>query len=162
MEKESNTQPEAEKGGFVPPASQEALDKIIQERVARATENTEQRLKQDYEGYLPPAEAEALRGEVKKRDAQIADFERESIAVDAGLPKGFGVRLRGESAEEWSADAQTLAGALTQAAGGSAEVKPEVEQQPKPKRGTGGGAPDVLAGLTGKSPSELVKNIPRI
>ena len=142
-------------GTWTPPESQEALDQIVQSRVARTAEKVEKRVKEQYADYIAPDEAAKLRQEIADRDAKLVEFERESIASEAGLPKGFGARLQGANAQEWTQDAATLAGALV-----SSAVTPEF--QPKERRGSGGGNPSVDEGLLAKSPQELVKNLPRI
>ena len=160
---------EAGKGAWTPPESQEALDQIVQARVARAAEKVEQRVKQDFEGYLPPDEAEKLKAQIAERDQKLTEYERESIATAAGLPKGFGARLQGDSAESWAQDAESLAGALVAGFAPKETVTPELKQEPAPgyqpreqRRGVGGGNPSVLDELVAKSPSELVQNMPRI
>lgn len=152
-------------GSWTPPESQEALDQIVQSRVARTAEKVEKRVKEQYADYIAPDEAAKLRQEIADRDAKLVEFERESIASEAGLPKGFGARLQGANAQEWTQDAATLAGALVSSA---VTPEPVVENvpspgfQPKERRGSGGGNPSVDEGLLAKSPQELVKNLPRI
>lgn len=154
------------KGDFTPPESQEALDKLIQARVTRATEAVEQRVKKDFEGYVSPDEAEGLRKQIAERDEKLTGFEREAIAADAGLPKGFGARLQGASAEEWRNDASALAGALVantpaEPTGGE-QQPPSPGFQPRELRGVGGGNPSADDSLLSKSPQELVRNVPRL
>lgn len=159
---------EAGKGSWVPPESQEALDQIVQARVARATEAVEKRVKQDFEGYLAPDEAKKLQEQIAERDAKLTAFERESIATAAGLPKGFGARLQGDSVESWTKDAEGLAGALVsgftpkEVAASESKQEPAPGFQPRERRGVGGGNPSVLDDLATKSPSELVQKLPRI
>ena len=159
---------EAGKGSWTPPESQEALDQIVQARVARATEAVEKRVKQDFEGYLAPDEAEKLKEQIAERDEKLMAFERESIATAAGLPKGFGARLQGDSVESWTQDAESLAGALTsgfipkEVAGSEPKEAPAPGYQPRELRGVGGGNPSQLDDLASKSPNELVQNLPRI
>lgn len=154
-----------EQGAWTPPESQEALDQIVQARVARTADKVEQRVKQEYADYISPGEAEKLRQEIADRDAKLTAYERESIAAEAGLPKGFGSRLQGANADEWSQDAASLAGSLVS---GVARVEPDPEEKPSPgfhpkeRRGSGGGYPTSNDGLAAKTPNELVKHLPRI
>lgn len=110
--------------------TQEQFDAAIGERLKRERESMAKR----YEGWKSPKDLEemtaahsaelqkaqdALTEAEKKsaeKDAQIAegakyktDLEKTRIALAAGLKMEYADRLRGETAEEWEADAKILA-----------------------------------------------------
>lgn len=110
--------------------TQEQLDAIIGERLKRERETATKR----YEGWISPEDLQKLKdthaAEVKKlqdaaadteqrladKDKEIAesakyktDLEKTRIALAAGLKIDYADRLRGETAEEWKADAELLA-----------------------------------------------------
>lgn len=114
--------------------TQDQLDAIVGERVARAKETT----RKEYEGWISPEELEkqtadlkenastlsaqvkalteekdALTSQLTEKDSTIAKYETDSaktkIALAAGLRIEYAERLRGETEEEWKADAEALA-----------------------------------------------------
>lgn len=110
--------------------TQEQLDAIISERLKRDREVQEKK----YEGWISPDDLKKINddhaskikamedaaAEVQKqlteKDNQIAegaryrtDLEKTRIALAAGLKIDYADRLRGETAEEWKKDAETLA-----------------------------------------------------
>ena len=110
--------------------TQEQLDKIIGDRLARDRESYAKK----FEGWTSPKDLEKINedyaskikaleeanAEVRKqladKDVQIAegakyrtDLEKTRIALGAGLKIEYADRLRGENAEEWKADAEILA-----------------------------------------------------
>lgn len=166
---ENKQQESEDKSGFTPPESQEALDRIIQERVARSAEKVEERVRKDYEGWVSPDDAKKLHDDLAQKQEQITAYERESAAAEAGLPKGFGQRLQGSNVQEWKNDAQALAGELLAGANVPREEVQEEQSpgksspgyQPRERRGVGGGDPAWADSYAGKTPQELVKDIPR-
>lgn len=110
--------------------TQEELDAIIKDRVARAKETAAK----SFEGWISPEEMEKSRKEAEKqlaelqkalaesekksaeKDASIeemarykTDLEKTRIAIAAGLDVKFAGRLQGENAEAWKKDAAELA-----------------------------------------------------
>lgn len=114
--------------------SQEQLDAIVGERVARAKESA----RKEFEGWISPddlskqtadlnermsaldsqikaltEEKETLTNQLSEKDTKIAKYEADSvktkIAVEAGLGMKYADRLRGETEEEWRNDAAVLA-----------------------------------------------------
>ena len=110
--------------------TQEQLDAIISERLRRDREAQAKK----YEGWKSPEDMqkalEDLNAKVKaledaaavsqqtiaEKDAEIAksakyktDLEKTRIALAAGLKIEYADRLRGETQEEWEADAKVLA-----------------------------------------------------
>lgn len=110
--------------------TQEQLDAVIGERIKRERETSAKR----YEGWLSPDDIQKLKDdydarikaledaaattqqELASKDKEIADsakyrtdLEKTRIALAAGLKYEYADRLRGETAEEWKADAETLA-----------------------------------------------------
>lgn len=112
---------------FEPIASQDALDKIIQSRVARerakfadyddlraraarADELESANLSELEKAQKAAADAEAARSaleaEVRARDVELL---RQRIGVEVGLPAELVARLQGEDEESLRADAKSLA-----------------------------------------------------
>jgi len=110
--------------------TQEQLNAIIGDRIRRAEETAAKR----YEGWFSPEDVQKLtddfnakiksfedaaartQQEMAEKDAKIAegatyrtDLEKTRIALAAGLKVEYADRLRGETAEEWEADAEALA-----------------------------------------------------
>ena len=110
--------------------NQEQLDAVVKERLKR---DREARAKQ-FEGWTSPDDLQKIHDEYKKqikayedaaakdaktiadKDAEIAkgakyrtDLEKTRIALAAGLKIDYADRLRGETEEEWKADAEVLA-----------------------------------------------------
>ena len=155
---------------FVPPESQEALDKIVQERVARSAAKVEERVRKEFEGWVSPDDAKSLRADLEAKDEQLTAYAREEVAADAGLPKGFGSRLQGSTADEWKQDADSLAGVLLNSV--TSTVEKAVEEapaetpapgyRPRERRGVGGGDPAWADQYANMSPKDLIKDIPRL
>ena len=110
--------------------TQEQFDAAISERLKRDRETQAKK----YEGWISPEEQQKALDELNKKikaledaatvsertiaekDAEIAksakyrtDLEKTRIALAAGLKIEYADRLRGENADEWKADAETLA-----------------------------------------------------
>lgn len=110
--------------------TQEQLEAVLKDRLSREREVQAKK----YEGWKSPKDIDELSAahadELKKlqdalteaekksadKDAQIAegakyktDLEKTRIALAAGLKMEYADRLRGETAEEWEADAKILA-----------------------------------------------------
>lgn len=110
--------------------TQEEFDARISERLKRATETASKK----YEGWMSPEELESVKSDYEQKiktleesvasaeqkladkDTEIAesakyktDLEKTRIALNAGLKIEYADRLRGETAEEWKADAEALA-----------------------------------------------------
>jgi len=114
--------------------TQEQLDAVVGERIARAKETT----KKEFEGWISPEELtkqtanlnermsaldeqirvlteekETLTNQLTEKDSTIAAYETASaktkIAIAAGLRPEYADRLKGESEEEWKTDAASLA-----------------------------------------------------
>lgn len=119
---------------FTPIETQDQLDAIVGERVSRAKETA----RKEFDGWISPEELtkqtaeqnermgtlesqvkalteerDALTGQLADKDAAIAKYEADSvktkIAIGAGLRMEYASRLRGETEEEWEADAAALA-----------------------------------------------------
>lgn len=114
--------------------TQEQLDAVVGERVARAKEAA----RKEFEGWISPEELtkqtadlnektsvlseqvkalteekETLTTQLTEKDSTIAKYETDSvktkIALEAGLRIEYADRLRGETEDEWKADAAALA-----------------------------------------------------
>ena len=110
--------------------TQEQLDAILGERLRRERETAAKK----YEGWSSPDDIQKLtddfnakikaledtaattQQELAKKDAEIAKgdeyrtaLDKTRIALAAGLKIEYADRLRGETAEEWKADAEALA-----------------------------------------------------
>lgn len=128
---------------FTPINTQEEFDAAIGERLSRDRESQAKK----YEGWTSPedlkkitdaheaeikkltdaaAESEAkiknLNEEIAKGNTYRADLEKTRIAIAQGLDIKYADRLRGETREEWEADAKDLAKDF--AAYASAQNKP--------------------------------------
>ena len=119
---------------FTPIESQDQLDAIVGERVARAKDSA----RKEFEGWVSPdeltkqtadlnqkmgvldsqvkaltEERDTLNKQLEEKADQIAKYEADSvktkIAINAGLRMEYANRLRGETEEEWKADAEALA-----------------------------------------------------
>ena len=115
---------------FTPINTQEEFDSAIGERLSRDRESQAKK----YEGWTSPedlkkitdaheveikkltdaaAESEAkiknLNEEIAKGNTYRADLEKTRIAIAQGLDIKYADRLRGETREEWEADAKDLA-----------------------------------------------------
>lgn len=115
---------------FTPINTQEEFDAAIGERLSRDRESQAKK----YEGWTSPedlkkitdaheveikkltdaaAESEAkiknLNEEIAKSNTYRADLEKTRIAIAQGLDIKYADRLRGETREEWEADAKDLA-----------------------------------------------------
>lgn len=115
---------------FIPINTQEEFDAAIGERLSRDRESQAKK----YEGWTSPedlkkitdaheaeikkltdaaAESEAkiknLNEEIAKGNTYRADLEKTRIAIAQGLDIKYADRLRGETREEWEADAKDLA-----------------------------------------------------
>ena len=115
---------------FTPINTQEEFDAAIGERLSRDRESQAKK----YEGWTSPedlkkitdaheaeikkltdaaAESEAkiknLNEEIAKGNTYRADLEKTRIAIAQGLDIKYADRLRGETREEWEADAKDLA-----------------------------------------------------
>ena len=110
--------------------TQEEFDARISERLKRAAETTAKK----YEGWTSPEDLETVKSDyeskiktledsvasaeqkLKDKDIEIAesakyrtDLEKTRIAIAQGLDIKYADRLRGETREEWEADAKDLA-----------------------------------------------------
>lgn len=110
--------------------TQEQFDAAISERLKRDRESYAKK----YEGYTSPEDLQAIKDNyaeqikkledaaaatqetLAKKDAQIAegakyktDLEKTRIALAAGLRVEYADRLKGETSDEWKADAEMLA-----------------------------------------------------
>ena len=115
---------------FEPINTQEELDAIIKDRIARAKESAEKK----YEGWISPEALEDAKKDYEKqisdlqqaaaefdkkmaeKDAQIAEAEtyrtdlaKTRIALQAGLDPKYASRLQGSNEEEWTKDAKDMA-----------------------------------------------------
>ena len=111
--------------------TQEELDNVIKDRLARNTKNVTAEVAKKYEGFLSPkelsektagleSEIENLKKQLGEKDTSIADltakntaFEiaaaKSKIAREYGIPEELAGRLSGSSEEEYKADAERLA-----------------------------------------------------
>ena len=110
--------------------TQEEFDARISERLKRAAETTAKKyegvtspedletVKSDYESKIKTLEDSVASAEQKLKDKDIeiaesakyrTDLEKTRIALQAGLKIEYADRLRGETEEEWKADAEALA-----------------------------------------------------
>ena len=110
--------------------TQEEFDARISARLKRAAETAAKK----YEGWTSPEDLETVKSDyeskiktledsvasaeqkLKDKDIEIAesakyrtDLEKTRIALQAGLKIEYADRLRGETEEEWKADAEALA-----------------------------------------------------
>ena len=110
--------------------TQEEFDARISERLKRAAETAAKK----YEGWTSPEDLETVKSDyeskiktledsvasaeqkLKDKDIEIAesakyrtDLEKTRIALAAGLKPEYADRLRGETADDWKADAEILA-----------------------------------------------------
>ena len=115
---------------FTPIETQEQFDAAIKERLQRERESQAKK----FEGWVSPDDFQKLVAErdakikqledaatdtaqkLADKDSEIAasakyrtDLEKTKIAIAAGLKIDYADRLRGETAEEWKADAELLA-----------------------------------------------------
>ncbi len=114
-----------------PITTQEELDSVIGERLKRAKESEARK----FEGWKSPediatltsahekalseltaakdTEIEALKAQIQTSGAESARYKTEldktKIALASGLKADYADRLRGETPEEWKADAELLA-----------------------------------------------------
>ena len=113
-----------------PITTQEELDAVIGERIARAKESAQKK----YDGWISPDDFKKAQGELEKqisdlqaaaaetekklaeKDASLAeaeryrtDLEKTRIAIAAGLDAKYATRLQGKDAKEWEKDAAELA-----------------------------------------------------
>lgn len=148
----SDSQSDSGEKKFVPPASQEELDKIIKDRLHRAEEKFREKYSVDKE---VTSKAEDT---TKQRDDALAERDtawRELAAMKAGIPQEFADRLRGDTAEALLTDAESIAKML----GDSTQVSHGVRKSASPARGVGGGK---VEQDVPQSPGDLAKLIPRI
>lgn len=111
--------------------TQEELDAIIKDRLARNTKTVTAEVAKQYEGYISPDDAakgkkaledeiEKLKGKIKDKDTSIADLTaknaayettrlKEKIAREAGIPAEMADRISGTNEDEYKADAAMLA-----------------------------------------------------
>ena len=111
--------------------TQEELDAVIKDRLARNTKTVTAEVTKQYEGYISPDDAAKakkgledeitkLKGQITEKDTSIAELkakntEYETAAVKAKIAREYGIpaeladRLSGTNEEEYKADAQALA-----------------------------------------------------
>lgn len=120
---ESNTQAD-NNGGFTPPASQDELNKIISERVARErskfadyTDLKSKAAKFDELDQASKTEQERLTEKLVAAEARAAEIEgralRLEVASENGLTPAQAKRLVGSTREELEADAKELLATFT-------------------------------------------------
>lgn len=110
--------------------TQEELDEIIKDRVARAKDSAAKK----YEGWISPEDSKKAMADMQKqleelqkavadaektikaKDETIAegeryktDLDKTRIAIAAGLDVKYASRLQGDNAEAWKKDAEDLA-----------------------------------------------------
>ena len=106
--------------------TQEALDAIIRDRLARNTRSVTDEVTKKYEGWISPEDAkksadqiEALTGKLTESEAKIAELTAKTsayeissvkmkIAQETGLPLELADRLTGSTEEELRKDAEAL------------------------------------------------------
>lgn len=110
--------------------TQEQLDAIIKDRLARNTKTVTDEVKKQYEGYISPDDAAKdkkaledeitkLKGKIKDKDTSIADLTAKNtayeiaavkakIAREYGIPAELADRISGTNEEEYKADAEAL------------------------------------------------------
>lgn len=119
---ESNTQ--ADNSGFTPPASQDELNKIISERVARERQKfadysdlKSKAAKFDELDQASKTEQERLTEKLAAAEARAAEIEgralRLEVASENGLTPAQAKRLVGSTREELEADAKELLATFT-------------------------------------------------
>lgn len=115
---------------FEPITTQEELDSIIKDRIARAKESAEKKFegwispeafedaKKDLEKQISDLQQEAAESEKKmaEKDAKLAEAEtyrtdlvKTRIALQVGLDAKYASRLQGANEEEWTKDAKEMA-----------------------------------------------------
>lgn len=147
-----------------PITTQEELDAVIGERIARAKETANKKFEgwtspddfakakeefakaeEDYKKQISDLQAAAAETEkiIAEKDATIAkaeqyrtDLEKTRIALAAGLDAKYATRLQGKDAAEWKKDAEELAKDFAS----SHKAVPLGTGEPKP-----GGEPDISA-----------------
>lgn len=114
-------------GDWKPPASQAELDRIIQERVARASESAARQVEEkfaDFNVYKAKAEEyDAVKQANESLKRESLDKSKALIAQSKGLPAEFAARLVGANEDELAADAERMA-ELFKGAGGSPRMTP--------------------------------------
>ena len=110
--------------------TQEELDAVIKDRIARAKESAEKK----FDGWISPEAFEDAKKELEKqisdlqqaaaesekklaeKDAKLAEAEtyrtdlaKTRIALQAGLDPKYASRLQGSNEEEWTKDAKEMA-----------------------------------------------------
>lgn len=115
-------------GGYVPPATQEEFDRIIQERIAKAKASAAEQVRAEFKDFVPKQQLVELEQKFESTRGELAEEWRRAAVVDAGLPVGVAGRVAGSTREEIMADARALAEAFAAAGGGVAA--PEEEQEP--------------------------------
>ncbi|MBR1750840.1 MAG: DUF4355 domain-containing protein [Ruminococcus sp.] len=107
--------------------TQEELDNIIRDRLARNTKTVTAEVTRQYEGFISPDEQakltkkiEELTASLSEKDTSIADLTAKNaayetaavkarIAREYGLPAELADRLSGTNEQEFKADAEALA-----------------------------------------------------
>ncbi len=115
--------------------TQEELDAIIKDRLARNTKTVTAEVTKQYEGYISPDDAAKskkaledkiteLKAQITEKDTSIADLTAKNtayettavkvkIAREEGLPYELADRLSGTNEEEFRADAKALSKLIT-------------------------------------------------
>lgn len=116
---------------FKPIETQEELDNIIKDRLARNTKTVTAEVTKKFEGYISPdgiAEKTAdlekqitnLKGKMSEKDNTIAELKAKNTAFEAsaakakiareyGIPPELADRISGNNEDEYKADAEALA-----------------------------------------------------
>lgn len=115
--------------------TQEELDSIIKERLARNTKTVTDEVTKKFEGYISPddlgaktadlsKQIDTLSAQLKEKDSSIADLTAKNaayeissvktrIAAELGIPITLANRLSGKDEKEIRADAESLAKFIT-------------------------------------------------
>lgn len=170
-EQSSGSEVTSGEGGYVPPATQEELNRIIEDRVARAKKSVAEEVRGEFKEFVPKSRVDELQGSLDAATRQLGVEWRSSAVREAGLPDSLAGRLQGDSREAIFADARSLADAFAGRAPmdsvstvAEGEPEPVVEsvavprRTPSEKRGFAGGHPGNVQEL---SVEDVLKKVNR-
>lgn len=104
---------------FKPIETQDELDNIIKDRLARNTKSVTDEVTKKFEGYISPDEYGKLKSSLSEKDGTIADITAKNKALEVAsvkariahefkIPYELADKLSGETEEDIKADAETF------------------------------------------------------